>query len=204
MPRIACIVLLTMLFASCSQPEQKLVVHEPETETGKSEVKQIGQEAMVLTPGDEADKRPVLDSHLFGKFFGDRAEFFVIQNSASKIHDSQVKTIILYYLDDQHCQSKFILSDNIADELIARYGKFSISPLDMENRQLLESEPILLRENEKNTLNKVFTRFELSWKLPDKTIRFRVEKNNAEEQYVYTEHIPDYENVFRAVEKSTL
>lgn len=194
---------VAILCIECTAPERA-----PQTENAPEEkspkVASISQEAIVLEPNEANDKRPVLDGHLFGKFFGDRAEFFVIQDSNSKIHDSQVKTIILYYLDERHCQSKYVLSDNICNVLIARYGRFSITPLDQENKKLLENSPIVIKQDGKTSLNNIFTRVELAWKLADKTIRFRLDRNSVDEEFVYTEHIPEYEDVFRGIEKSSL
>jgi hypothetical protein len=200
--RIPCVAMLALL--SCSKPMNPPPIAQAEGNRETTDVKTLIQDADVLTLNENPEVLPLLNDYRFGKFFEDRAEFFVIPNSTSKILGSPVKTIVLYYLDDRHCQSKFFLSGNISNELIARYGKFRIAPLDHENNERLKRGPVLVKENERTILNKALTRVELSWVLADKVIRFRVDLQEKSDQFIYTEHIPDYEQVFRAVEKASL
>ncbi len=95
-------------FVACNKPERFLEAAKPSAQTEVSKTYAVPQEAMVLTLNTDSLAKPWLRDHSFGKFFADRAEFFVIQNSTSNIFGSQVKTIILYYLDERHCQSKFV------------------------------------------------------------------------------------------------
>lgn len=164
----------------------------------------LPQDALAFTPKSDTTEQPWLKDHFFGKFFQDRAEFFVIQNSTSEIFGTPVKTIVLYYLDERHCQSKFIVSENIADKLIARYGTFSLTALDDYNRELAENENVLIEENGSKKLNRDFTHVELSWKLSDKIVRFRLNEQHKTEPFVYTEHVPEYQNLYRTVEMASL
>jgi hypothetical protein len=164
----------------------------------------LPQDALAFTPKADTIEQPWLKDHFFGKFFQDRAEFFVIQNSTSTIFDTPVKTIVLYYLDEQHCQSKFIVTENMADKLIARYGTFSMTALDAYNRELAGKEKILIVENGSKKLNRAFTHVELSWKLNDKIVRFRVNEQHKTEPFVYIEHVPEYQNLYRTVEMASL
>lgn len=162
------------------------------------------QDAFAFTPKSDTTEQPWMKDHHFGKFFQDRAEFFVIQNSKSEIFGTPVKTIVLYYLDEQHCQSKFIVSENIADKLIARYGTFSLTALDDYNRELAENENVLIEERGRKKLNPAFTHVELTWKLNDKIVRFRLNEQHKTEPFVYTEHVPEYQNLYRSVEMASL
>lgn len=189
---------------ACSKPQRSAMADDPKGRTELTPTYVLPQDAVVFTLNDDSVARPWLKDHLFGKFFEDRAEFFVIQGSNSEILGAPVSTIILYYLDERHCQSKFILTENIADKLIARYGTFNITPLDQNNRDLLAKENILVEEAGHKILNRSFTHVELSWKLQDKIIRYRLEARSQDEQYVYTERIPDYDKIFRTVEKAML
>lgn len=151
-----------------------------------------------------AEPRQWLEDYRFGKFFQERAEFFVIQNPKSKIFDIPVSKIILYYLDEVHCQSRFMLTENAANKLIVQYGKFSITPLDANNKTTLEKESILINDNGQKKINPALTRYELLWKLPGKFIRLRVDQDNPYEPYVYSEHVPNYHQLFRELELATL
>ncbi|QOI98102.1 MAG: hypothetical protein HRU69_11670 [Flammeovirgaceae bacterium] len=147
--------LLSVILAvsACThQPRKK----EVETIEQKAEVKKI------IPPPDEAtayqlsnsEPRQWLEDYRFGKFFQERAEFFVIQSPKSKIFDSPVSRIILYYLDGEHCQSRFILTENVANKIIAQYGTFSITPLDGNNKTALENQPIMIDDNGQRMLNR--------------------------------------------------
>lgn len=181
----------------------------------KKEVRAIDQKAevkRVIPPPEEAESYQLshatphqwLDDYRFGKFFRERAEFFIIKNPKSKILDSGISTIVLYYLDGVHCQTRFILNENIADKTIAQYGTFSITPLDQHNKTILQQAPVLIDHNGQKKLNPALTRYELQWKLPTKYIRLRVDKENAYEPYMYSEHVPNYDKLFRELELATL
>jgi hypothetical protein len=189
---------------ACSKPQRSAVADDPKVKAEVAPTYVLPRDAVVFTLNNDSVARPWLKDHLFGKFFEDRAEFFVIQGSSSEILGAPVSTIILYYLDERHCQSKFILTENIADKLIARYGTFNLTPLDQNNRDLLETKNILIEEDGHKMLNRSFTHVELSWKLQDKIIRYRLEARSQDERFVYTEHIPDYDKIFRTVEKAML
>lgn len=199
-------IILVVIVLTTACEKQKPVVKE------SSPVKQnvpeqryiLPQDAFAFTPKSDTVEQPWMKDHLFGRFFQNRAEFFVIQNSTSEILGTPVKTIVLYYLDEQHCQSKFIVSENMADKLIAQYGTFSLTALDPYNRELAKSQNILISENGKKKLNPAFTNVELSWKLNDKMVRFRLNQQHKTEPFVYTEHVPEYQNLYRSVETTSL
>lgn len=195
---------LILLLASCNEHRQLRNDISSEIKIPDEPTYILPQDAMVFTPKSDTIQQPWLKDHLFGKFFQDRAEFFVIQNSNSEIFGTPVETIILYYLDERHCQSKFIVTENMADKLIARYGTFTLTPLDDHNRELAENESVLVEENGNKKLNRSFTHVELSWKLNDKVVNFRLNQQHKTEPFVYTEHVPDYPKLYRSVEMASL
>jgi hypothetical protein len=192
---------LLALSACTARPPKKEVAEADQ----KIEIKKI------IAPPEEAtsyqlsntEPRKWLEDYRFGKFFNDRAEFFVIHNPKSRIFDSGVSKIILYYLDGNHCQSRFVLAENIAAKMIKQYGTFQITPLDETNKRILENEAVLITNNGYRQINPALTRYELLWKFPTKFIRLRIDAENTYEPYVYSEHVPDYKNIFQEIELAT-
>ncbi|MBX2962981.1 MAG: hypothetical protein KF687_10750 [Cyclobacteriaceae bacterium] len=167
------------------------------------ETKQLPADLNVLAI-NEADQavRPLLDDYLFGKFFEDRAEFFVIQQANATIFGTPVNTAILYYLDGEHCKTKFILEQDISSQLIEEYGNFKIIALDDQSKDILSEQEIVVMENGKKTVNKSLTKVELFWTLKNKVIRLKIDQQNLYEPYVYTEHVLNYDNLYRNLETS--
>lgn len=198
------ILVVLVLTTACEKQKPVVKSNSPVVQMVPEQRYILPQDALAYTPKSDTIEQPWLKDHFFGKFFQDRAEFFVIQNSASEIFGTPVKTIVLYYLDEQHCQSKFIVTENIADKLIARYGTFSLTALDDHNREVAEHENVLIEENGSKKLNRAFTHVELSWKLSDKIVRFRLNEQHKTEPFVYTEHVPEFHNLYRSVEMASL
>lgn len=204
MPDLLKKLFLIVAITGCAyQPAKKEVQQPIEVKAAEKKVVPLPEDA-VSYQLSFTEPRDWLEDYRFGKFFGDRAEFFVIQNPESKIFNSNVSKIILYYLDGTHCQSRFILAENVSDRMIAQYGTFTITPLDERNRNLLSEQSVMITDNGKMRINPLLTRYELLWKLPSKHIRIHVDMENPYEPYVYTEHIPDYHRIFRELELATL
>jgi len=188
---------------SCQRVEKIKNVAEASTETILPEPKRLPQDLQILSISESNDaERPWLDDYRFGKFFQDRAEFFVIQNSNSTIFNTPVNTVVLYYLDGEHCKTKFIVADDISSQLLDEYGNFKIIPLDDETKEVLSKEDIVVTENEKKVINRALAKYELLWKLNNKVVRFRVDRGNPTEPFVYTEQVPHYDNLYRNLEAS--
>ena len=188
---------------SCQRVERIRNVAEASEETILPEPKRLPQDLQVLSISESNEaERPWLDDYRFGKFFQDRAEFFVIQNSNSTIFSTPVKTVVLYYLDGEHCKTKFIMADDISSRLLNEYGSFKIIPLDEETKETLSKEDIVVSEHEKRIINKSLKKYELLWKLNNKLVRFRVDRDNPTEPFVYIEQVPHYDNLYRNLEAS--
>ncbi len=196
--------LITLIgFLSCQRTEKKMGVAEASANVILPEPKRLPQDLQVLSISETNEaERPWLDDYRFGKFFQDRAEFFVIQNSNSTIFNTPVNTVVLYYLDGEHCKTKFIMADDISSRLLTEYGNFRIIPLDEATKELLSIKDIVVIENEKRVINRALTKYELLWKLNNKFVRFRVDKDNLSEPFVYIEHVPHYDNLYRNLESS--
>ncbi len=199
--------LLVISFLSllgCQRVEKPRITKEIPKNVDLPEPQKLPADLQVLTINKSLEEeRPVLDDYLFGKFFQDRAVFFVIQNSTSTLFDARVNTAILYYLDGEHCKTKFIMSEDIGPQLIARYGNFKIIPLDDLTKELLAKEEVIVADNHKRVINKSFRKYELLWKLNTKIVRFKVDPENSTEPYVYTEHVLQYDNLYRSLESES-
>lgn len=192
-------------FFSCQRVERThQSTEEASTKIDLPEPQRLPADLQILTINETfEEERPSLDDYLFGKFFQDRAEFFVIQQSNSRIFNTPVSTVVLYYLDGEHCKTKFIMAEDIGARLIAEYGNFKIVPLDEPTKELLAQEEIIITENNKKVINKTFRKYELLWKLNTKIVRFKVDLDNPIEPYIYTEHVPQYDNLYRNLESSS-
>lgn len=188
---------------SCQRVEKTIPTAEVSTKFEIPEPQKLPADLQILTINESfEEERPPLDNYLFGKFFQDRAEFFVIQHSNSTIFDTPVSTVVLYYLDGEHCKTKFIMTEDISARLMAEYGNFKIIPLDEPTKELVSKEEIVITNQNKKLINKAFKKYELLWKLNNKIVRFKVDLDNPTEPFVYTEHVPHYDNLYRNLESS--
>lgn len=142
-----------------------------------------------------------VSGNLFGKFFCDRAEFYIIKNPQNNIFSAKANSIVLYYLDQQLRQTKYALTKDIVTQLVSSLGSFSIVGLDNKNRKIVHSKRIVNKTKNGWTFNSQLDRYELEWTFGDKQIKYRVNPDNHEGQFVYLEKTKDYEKEFKALEK---
>jgi hypothetical protein len=142
-----------------------------------------------------------ITDNLFGKFFCDRASFFIIKNPQNEVFESKATSIVLYYLDNELCQSKYILESDITTQLINELGNFKITGLDFRNRELLEVEKIVRKNSTGWTLNSKLDNYELRWIKGNKEIRYRVTIHTGGDRYVYRERAMNYDAEFTQIEK---
>ena len=141
-----------------------------------------------------------LGKDLFGKFFQERAEFYIIENPNKTIYNHPVKSITLYFLDGTLSKTKYELDADISDDLIHSYGAFTIKGYDSITRNLFKKEKIIENVNDKKVLNKNLINYELKWELSSKFIYTRVDKSG--QRYEYIETVKNYDSKFRGVERA--
>ncbi len=100
--------------------------------------------------------------NLYGKFFYDRAKFYIIKNPKNRLHSSSIKSVTLVYLDDVLYKTKYSLSSNIVEELLKKYGVFNIVGYDFTNRDIISSEKVMSEENGIFVLNKKLDNYQLN------------------------------------------
>ena len=143
-----------------------------------------------------------LGKDLFGKFFQERAEFYIIENPNKTIYNHPVKSITLYFLDGKLSKTKYELDADISDDLIHSYGAFTIKGYDSITRRLFKTEKIVDRVNNKKILNKNLISYELKWEMSSKFIYTRVDKSGPMVRYEYIESLKNYDAKFRGVERA--
>lgn len=212
MKKLVVIFLGAICLTSCSYSKEETTLTD--TTTAKVTMlnnlnyKEIPDEFLTLYEPEEQEETAVSEAeadiggNLYGKFFNERAEFFIIENPQNKLHDTGVKSITLYYLDGQLEKTKYILQQNVADKLIECYGSFKISAHDSKNRDILKSGKVLVKTDEDIELNQELDNYQLKWTSGNNIIVYKVNLNDRQEAYRYVEKRSTYEQNFREIEKS--
>ena len=164
----------------------------------------IPEELLTLNTNPKSNvKEGDIRGNLFGKFFYDRAEFYVIENPQNKIYTSATESITLFYLDGELCQTKYELESNISSYLIKDLGNFSIKGLNLKNRKIIEDGQTIFKEGKGIVLNKEFDNYQLKWTFGDKEIIYRVNSGDDYTKFEYLEKKKNYEEAFNAIERNT-
>ena len=194
-----------LIFTCCQQTDNTSLSSEKasdlEKESKKFDNKEVPEKLLTLNtnPKDESSEANI-DENLFGKFFCDRAEFYIIKNPQNKIYSSQPESITLYYLDGELRQTKYILDSDITTKLLKQLGGFKIIGLDFKNREIIASRQIIVKTENGVSLNNKLDNYELKWAFGDKEIRYRVSPA-SKEKFMYLEKVKDFEKEFSTIEK---
>jgi len=74
--------------------------------------KEVPEKLLTLnTPPTATSTQEDIEENLFGKFFCDRAEFYVIKNPQNEVYATRPESITLFYLDGELRQTKYIRSE---------------------------------------------------------------------------------------------
>lgn len=204
--KIRSMLLLGILVLACCGKTNKDSLHEDRQSTAKENVKtldntEVPETILTLSTQQKTDSvQENINDNLFGKFFCDRAEFYIIQNPQNEIYATRPESITLYYLDNELRQTKYILTGDIVTQLVNELGNFKIVGLDFKNRNLINSKSIVFKTEKGVTLNDQLDNFELRWTFGNREVKYSV-RAGARAQYVYIEKDKDFEKEFRAIEK---
>lgn len=195
---------VTMLFflvvlMSCETGQRTDEKDTKEAQTSRRE-KNIPDRLLRIDGNVDTLRSYALGNSLFGKFFRQRAEFYVIENPNKTLYNHPVKSITLYFLDGALAKTKFELDDDISDDLIQSYGTFSIIGYDTLTRKMLKTEKVVQAINEKKVLNKNLMNYQLKWDRHTKFIYARVDKSQHKKRFEYIESIKDYDEKYKEVE----
>lgn len=162
----------------------------------------ISEDLLTLqTDKTSPGKNDTLRNNLFGRFFCDRAEFFVIDNPQNDIYQEKPSSIVLFFLDGELCQTKYELTNNIANRLYKELGRCNIAGLDSKNKKIIDTKKILVKSAGETNINDKLDNYELKWIFGDKEIRYRVEKTKDGHKFTYTEKLKRYEKQYNEIEK---
>jgi hypothetical protein len=181
-----------------SGDSKKLLQRKPASHLNNAEVPEGLLTLKNENPGEV--NRDTLMGNLFGRFFCDRAEFFVIDDPTNEIYSKRPSTIVLYFLDGALCQSKYELEENISDRLFTELGKCRIRGLDARNKMIIAANEIRINSNGSTMFNPKLDNYELRWTMGDKEIRFRVERIKDRKTFTYTERLKSYEKEMDRIE----
>jgi hypothetical protein len=204
MKNLVTLLFIILMIFSC----KKNVVHT-ETQTKKLESiaqsKKIEDELVyenLLTLNTQTKTgrhKENIHENLFGKFFCDRAEFYIIKNPRNEIYECSPESITLYYLDGKLRQTKYILSSNIVTNLLVELGNFNILGLDSKNKEIVRNRDVIRKTMKGVTLNESLDNYELKWVFGDKEIKYRVMKG-SKNKFIYLEKVKNFEKEFQAIE----
>jgi hypothetical protein len=161
-------------------------------------------EGLLILRGVDSDENleHALQDNLYGKFFANRAEFFVVEKPLNKIHGSSIQSITMFYLDGQLSKTKYILDNNIVNNLIQQFGSFSMIGLDRWNKKLISERRVMLADK-KNAVNPDLDNYEMTWRVGSNLVKYRVSKeNNNKRMFTYIERLSNYERVYELIERS--
>jgi hypothetical protein len=200
-PCTALIVIFTVMCLSCEKKisEKDEFVDEKEKPIQKSE-KNVSERFLRIDGSTDTLRSYELGKNLFGKFFKQRAEFYIIENPNKTLYNKPVKSITLYFLDGALAKTKYELDDDISDDLIQSYGTFTIKGYDTLTRGLFKREKIISVNNQRRSLNKNLTNYELKWELESKFVYARVNKSAKKKKFEYIEALKHYSSKFRQLE----
>lgn len=169
------------------------------------EVRAKGLAKTVKTDSGSNDSINItIEENLFGTFFGDRMEFFVVHDPENLIHGAKIKTVTFCYLDGELCQSKYVLESDISDKLIRAHGSFRIRGFDFRDRSVISGRRVMVNYGTGQELNRDLHNYELTWVLGDRHVKMRVNRRTADQPFEYTEQLADYHLLFKSIEYGNL
>lgn len=186
---------IILVAGACSRPTADVTMKDKEM---PAEVLKTASVASVRPDSVKLDflSEEELEKNLFGRFFNDRAEFFIIREPKMKIFSSSVRAMTLYYIDGVLCKTKYELVENIAPQLINAYGKFSIFGRDSINSNLLRHEAVLVGDKAKH-LNMKLDNYNMVWKRNDKHFIFHADETYGHHYFELVEKMLDYDTRLR-------
>ena len=139
-------------------------------------------------------KHDIDTKNLFGKFFDNRAAYYIIEKPEIFIGSARVLELTLYFVDDVLLRKKHVLHRDISNELVKAHGSFKFKPLDENSKQLIDDGAKIL---ENKAINSSLTDYQLRWESDVIRRQYLVEVDSVGEEYTYYEEHPDYKGLLR-------
>lgn len=196
----------TIFLASCS-PEKEDALRADEAGNHQQQFTNFNHQevpAKLLQLQDTLKTDSVLqplEGNLFGRFFSDRVEFFIVDKPTNLIQDSRVKFLTMYYVDGQLGQVKYNLEQDVVDRLIGTYGSFRIDGRDSLNRARIKNSEVVTFTPEGMAFNSQLDNYQMKWDLEHAQIVYHVNLRDSLEPYKYIERLKNFESVYRSVRR---
>ena len=194
---------LLIVLICCSSPDRKETpVKKNLTEKSKKAnlEKATTYSLIQVEIGSTKEQMSVDQEHLYGKFFDDRAEFYIVENPELYISSTLVNRLTLYFIDGTLCKKKYELDSDISNDLMKAYGGFRFKALNDTTYKLSRSEKIVLKTSEGNEINDKFNRYQMKWEKADVDIKYVVFKDSVAGELELVEELSAYKNLLRAAE----
>lgn len=144
-----------------------------------------------------------LKRNLYGRFFNDRAEYYIIENPSNTLMQSAIKRAILYYFDGKLYRVKYQLSEDKSSQLIRSRPSFSIRGLTERSRDILAAQSPVKRNSVGNyEINPSVDDYELTWRSDDIIVKWRRVK--SEKFYEYSEYSAEYTSKYRELQNDQI
>ncbi len=195
----------SLLLAACNSSHEQPETKDTIVKVSEARDPYIQTDLLSLV-ADTAEVPADLPSseHLFGKFFNDRAEFFIIESPSNTLYQSGIHSITLFHLDGRLQQTKYVVEENIESKLLQHLGPCKIIPLDSISKVVAASQKIVTSEKGELVLNPLLTHYELKWIDEDKLIRYRVRRDQTKETFTYIESSKNYEQEMKEIERAAI
>ncbi|MEQ8470868.1 MAG: hypothetical protein RIC35_06760 [Marinoscillum sp.] len=197
------IFLLLLAIFACSKIERTdTVVKKGLTERGKQANLDEAETYSLISVAIGATKEQVsvAEDHLYGKFFDDRAEFYIIENPELYVSNAEVGRLTLYFIDGTLCKKKYELKTDISQELMKAYGGFKFKALNDTTYKLSRAEKIVLKTDSGTLINDKFNRYQMKWDDKEVQIKYMVFKDTLAAQLDLIEELASYKDLLRAAE----
>ncbi|MEQ8238429.1 MAG: hypothetical protein RIA69_04410 [Cyclobacteriaceae bacterium] len=169
---------------------------------GKGDITASEQTLLTVKIGTPITAIDISEHHLHGRFFEDRAEFFVVEQPQLYLSDTKVNELTLYFIDGILCKKKYALDDDISYDLMRSYGTFKFRALNDSSKKVSKREGILKKISGKKLMNENLTYYRMKWPEQQPMLYYEYQRDSASENKLLIEELEAYKNLLREAERS--
>jgi hypothetical protein len=190
-----------LLFSCHKETKQEAEDSERSAAHDDSDKFARGVKTINASLGESLSTAPAnLNKNLYGKFFYDRAEYYIIENPSNKLWGRNVLKSTLYYFDGQLYKIKYLMADDISHELINEHRQFKVRPLDSLSRVVVKSQAVVFQQNSTLMMNDNLSAYELTWTRDDKLVKWRTSLEHEGKYFEYSEILASYKKKYKELE----
>ncbi len=198
------LIILVLLILSCSDlrkngGEEDLVRRQT---IGKGDTEATEQTLLTVKIGTPKSSIDISEHHLYGRFFQDRAEFFIVEQPKLYLSDTKVDELTLYFIDGVLCKKKYKLAEDISSDLMRAYGTFKFRALNDSSKKISKREGILKKVGGKKFINDKLTYYRMRWTKQQPTLYYQYKRDSAAENHLLIEELVDYKDLLREAERT--